>query len=1039
MRRLLGGVAAITLAFAAAIPAAAPAVCTGDCDGSTAVTVDEVVVGLSMALGTLPVAECVAFDADSSSSVTVDEIVSAVSNALDGCPPEAPAPVFPANYRDTYTEVRDCRFSIEHGGVTIRVLANDVGRQPYLDDANPLPVGSIIVKEEFAGSRCDDEDFVRWRAMRKESPGFDPDFGDWHWQWVEPDRTVTFDDKSTCIGCHIRPECLERDYQCTVPGEADTKLEPVLEELPAALLSISGTGPTDMYAVGADPEDGFGPLVLRYDGSAWRRLNTHATGDLWWISVIPIDGAFYMVGSGGLVLRYDLATRTFEKIATPGTETLFGVWGTSSSDLWVVGGNPDNPESGGALWHYNGSAWSVYDSTRIRPAGIPNLFKVWGRSATEIYAVGNRGIFLRYNGESWTELNTGSVRPLFTVHGNDTLTVASGGFIDGVMIEFDGETFAQRAQPGVVQMNGVFIPPNGDGVAVGITGGVSRRDENGWEVTEDGLDTLFDFHGTFVDSEGGTWAVGGDLSVALEDGMLAYAGSRHIGSQVIELPKCPPGEPNPNATVSYTNDVLPIFVREGCLSPVCHGGGIPAGGYDMRTYETSFGQGTISRVLGLCDIVPGNPDTSFLIEKLGPSPRFGNQMPDKLPPLDAEDVQLLRTWILEGASDDRPATPTPTFTTLVPTRTPTRGQTQTPGVPTATPTALPTLNPLCNQAGRICTMAGTGAAQFDGDGRDARATSFYYPIDLQFDGEGRLLILDWNNLRLRRLEPNGTISTIMGKDLEAFPVNGALAKDTALHHASDIEFDQAGNMYIAGDHVPVVFRVNTNDRVFTIAGTEDFGYDGDGGSALSAKLQTPFGVLPKPGGGFYIADVDAHVVRFVDAGGTIDTVAGTGERGYSGDNGPGKAARLAGPSRMVLDSGRNLYICETKNHVIRRLAPNGIITTAFGTGERGYEGDGGPATAAQFDAPYGITIAPNGDFYIADTGNNVVRRVNAAGVISTVVGLGVGGFGGDNGPARDALLNRPSAIAFDDSGAMWIADTYNQRVRRVAGFLGLQQ
>jgi streptogramin lyase len=204
-------------------------------------------------------------------------------------------------------------------------------------------------------------------------------------------------------------------------------------------------------------------------------------------------------------------------------------------------------------------------------------------------------------------------------------------------------------------------------------------------------------------------------------------------------------------------------------------------------------------------------------------------------------------------------------------------------------------------------------------------------------------------------------------------------------------------------------------------------------------MQTPFGVLPKPGGGFYIADVDAHVVRFVDAGGVIDTVAGTGERGYSGDNGLGTAARLAGPSRMALDADGNLYICETKNHVIRRLAPNGIITTAFGTGERGYEGDNGPADAALLDTPYDITFAPNGDAYIADTGNNVIRRVNSSGVISTVVGLGIAGFGGDTGPGRDALLNRPSSVAFDESGAMWIADTSNHRIRRVAGFLGLQQ
>jgi hypothetical protein len=275
----------------------------------------------------------------------------------------------------------------------------------------------------------------------------------------------------------------------------------------------------------------------------------------------------------------------------------------------------------------------------------------------------------------------------------------------------------------------------------------------------------------------------------------------------------------------------------------------------------------------------------------------------------------------------------------------------------------------------------------------------------------------------------------MGNDLEGFPVDGALAEDTSLHHSSDVEYDGSNRLYVAGDHVPIVFRVGTNDRVFTIAGTSEFGYEGDGGPALSAKLSTPFGVLPDDQGGFYVADVDAHVVRYVDAGGMISTVAGTGERGYSGDNGPGKQARLAGPSRMALDAAGNLYICETKNHVVRKLAPNGTITTAFGTGDRGYEGDNGPATEALLDAPYDITVAPNGDFYIADTGNNVIRRVDSNGMISTVVGIGIAGFGGEGGDARSALLDRPSAVVFDDDGSMWIADTSNHRVRRVWRFL----
>jgi len=127
-----------------------------------------------------------------------------------------PEPVFPADYRTAYTEVRDCRFSIEHGGVSIRVLANDVGAQAYLNGENPLPVGSVILKEEYNGSSCSDDSALRLiSVMRKESPGFDVDDGDWHWQEVTPQREVINDFKTNCIGCHDDAECLSRDYMCT--------------------------------------------------------------------------------------------------------------------------------------------------------------------------------------------------------------------------------------------------------------------------------------------------------------------------------------------------------------------------------------------------------------------------------------------------------------------------------------------------------------------------------------------------------------------------------------------------------------------------------------------------------------------------------------------------------------------------------------------------------------------------------------------------------------------------------------------------------
>jgi streptogramin lyase len=195
--------------------------------------------------------------------------------------------------------------------------------------------------------------------------------------------------------------------------------------------------------------------------------------------------------------------------------------------------------------------------------------------------------------------------------------------------------------------------------------------------------------------------------------------------------------------------------------------------------------------------------------------------------------------------------------------------------------------------------------------------------------------------------------------------------------------------------------------------------------------------MPTPDGGLYISDAEAHVVRHVDPSGIITTAAGTGERGYSGDGRPGNEAALNGPTRLRLDDAGNLYICDTENHVIRRLARDGIITTFAGTGALGYSGDDGPAGAAQLHTPYDVRFSPAGDLYVADTGNNVIRRITPDGIITTVVGTGGPGFAGDGGDARACQLDRPSSVTFDPEGAMWISDTFNQRVRRIADFLSV--
>ncbi len=978
-----------------------------------------------------------------------------------------PQPIFPSNYRASFTQVRDCRFSAAHGGVNVRVWANTIGAQPYLDLANPLPQGTVVVKEEFSGPDCsDDNTLVQWRAMRKEAPGFDPVDGDWHWQRVSLQRVVIFDTKDTCIGCHTAPDCLARDHMCTVDTNSTTPtagstpptaaptvtgtpptptVQPtggvatptptrlpfparpvrfVLQNLPGALLSISGTSADDVYTVGADPHDGMGPLVLHYSGGVWRRLDSGADNTLWWISVTPIDGAFYMSGENGLVLRYQPTTGTFEQLQTPGNDTIFGIWGSDAQHIWAVGGDPANPSSGGVVWQYNGTSWIVDDDIgKLVPAGLPTLFKVWGRNSSDVWVAGSAGLIFHFDGIRWLQENVdfgGSDPqdlPLFTIHGNGALVAASGGFVNGVIYELVNGIFENRAIPGMPEMNGIFLRPDGSGVSVGVAGAVAFRAGTGWQLQQPALSTPYDFHATWVDPDGGVWAVGGDLSVNLTQGMLAYGGPGAVGNTVLSGQQCAPGTDTGPTTVSYTHDIVPLLTQSGCLNSTCHGGTFPTSSYDLRTYLSSFGPGLEAASAQTCDIVPGNPDGSYLLEKLGPNPPSGLRMPDALPPLTSAQIDLIRTWILEGAQNDAPQT-TPT--------------------PTAAPSPTTIHTPAaCTVAGVICTVAGTGRAEFNGDGQPALQTSFYYPLQIAFDPSDRPVIVDFNNIRIRRLDADGTVETIMGQSFEGAPTDGALAVDTPLHHPSDIAFDSAGNYYVAGDHVAYVFRVGTDNRVHLVAGDGNPGYNGDNGPALQAELTTPFGVYPLNDGSLYIGDIDANVIRFVDSSGTIHTLAGNGTRGYSGDNGPATGAELKNPTRLRVGPDGALYFCDTNNHVIRRVDPSGMITAFAGNGSMGYSGDNGPATAAQFNTPYDLRFAPNGDLYVADTGNNVIRRIDHNGIVTTVAGVGIAGFSGDGNDATVSELNRPSGLNFDADGSLWICDTFNQRVRRVASFLSL--
>jgi uncharacterized repeat protein (TIGR01451 family) len=220
-----------------------------------------------------------------------------------------------------------------------------------------------------------------------------------------------------------------------------------------------------------------------------------------------------------------------------------------------------------------------------------------------------------------------------------------------------------------------------------------------------------------------------------------------------------------------------------------------------------------------------------------------------------------------------------------------------------------------------------------------------------------------------------------------------------------------------------------NGTIVTMAGTGAPGFSGDGSAATGAQLNYPEGLALDSAGNLYIADSRNQRVRKVAANGVITTIAGNGGWGYSGDGNAATSAELDYPNGVTVDSAGNLYIADTENQRIRKVAPNGIITTVAGNGNCCYSGDGGPATSAQLAYPYGVAVDPAGDLYIADEDNNRIRKVDLSGNITTIAGNGGYGFSGDGGLAVNATLSYPSSVFVDALGNVYVADQYNNAVR----------
>jgi uncharacterized protein (TIGR03437 family) len=402
---------------------------------------------------------------------------------------------------------------------------------------------------------------------------------------------------------------------------------------------------------------------------------------------------------------------------------------------------------------------------------------------------------------------------------------------------------------------------------------------------------------------------------------------------------------------------------------------------------------------------------------------------------------------------------------------------------------------MVSPAGNITTVAGTGTSGYNGDNIPASSAELGYPQDVAVDAAGNLYIGDSNNgvrevtlgfiSTIANVGPegmvadssgnlyvagnglvykvsHGTTSTIAGGG-EPVGENGP-ATSAQLNYPQGVAVDPAANVYIADADNGLLREVShgvittvgqwgsvrvaedfagnlyvagselvskiTNGVVTTVAGTGLQGYNGDGISATTAQLNYPQGIAVDSAGNMYIADSGNNRIRKV-SGGVITTVAGTGALGYNGDNIPASSAQLSYPWDVAVDSAGNLYIADTGNHLVREVS-NGLIITVAGTEAPGENvGDGQPATYADILEPSGVAVDGSGNLYVADSASARVRRVSG-GISTTIAGNGVAGFSGDGGPSTSAQIDDPYGVAVDHSGAVYIADSGNNRIRQLS-------
>lgn len=310
---------------------------------------------------------------------------------------------------------------------------------------------------------------------------------------------------------------------CTGEPPAEESWQIVHQDLPGALLSVWGTSATDVWAVGGDARDGTGPTVIRFDGERWVKAPTGQTqGNLWWVFGFE-GGPVYLGGDGGVILRYE--DGAFAPMTTPGSETVFGIWGASPDDVWAVGGASDG--AGGFAWRLSGTTWIPEPTLPAEvPAGAA-IWKIFGAAADDAWLVGSNGVALHWDGSALTQGDTGVGSSLFTVHSKGGRTAAVGGLATGIIVELeDGQWNNVTPDPPPPGLAGVTLGAGGTGIAVGTFGAVYTRSDAGWTAEDLGFTVADNLHGSWIDDRGGLWAVGGQtFSLPYTKGLLIHRGA----------------------------------------------------------------------------------------------------------------------------------------------------------------------------------------------------------------------------------------------------------------------------------------------------------------------------------------------------------------------------------------------------------------------------------------------------------------------------------------------------------------------------------